>query len=302
MGLLAVVASPLIAVVNRNRASAGTSKSTPASLAKETIAKEKVRAWSMVIDLRRCDGCVGLGTPPQCTQACILGHFVPKGMEWIQVYKAELPSGGSYFLPTPCYHCENAPCVNVCPVGATYHNRDGLVLIDQRRCIGCRFCMAACPYHRRFFNWGTPELPPEAAFAEYSPESQVPAIKGTVMKCDFCPDMMRDGRLPNCVAACPRKVLYMADLNEDIASNGVEIVKLSKFLGENNAYRHKEDLGTQPRVWYIPGHGQLVGRKYDDSRELIPLTWPWGDEGYPRRRGIWPWGESNTWTWEEQVQ
>ena len=271
------------------------------SPADEESVKEKVRAWCMVIDLKKCDGCTGLGIPPQCTQACISGHYVPKGMRWIQVFEPELPGDGSFFLPAPCYHCENAPCVNVCPVAATYHNKDGIVLIDQRRCIGCRFCLAACPYHRRFFNWGTPQLPPEAAFAEYSPERQIPAIKGTAMKCDFCPDMMRGGKLPHCVSACPRKVLYMGDLNEDFASNGAEVVKLSKFLAENDAYQYKEDLGTQPRVWYLPGHGQLFGMKPDDHLKLYENTWPWGDRDYNRQPGAWPWGDTDAWTWEAQV-
>ncbi len=294
VGFLAALSTPLALALNQVKAADSSSKLASA--------KEKLRAWCMVIDLKKCDGCIGLGISPQCTQACIQGHFVPKGQKWIEVYEAGLPGGGRYFLPTPCYHCENAPCVNVCPVAATYHTRDGIVLIDQRRCIGCRFCIAACPYHRRFFNWGTPELPPEAAFVEYTPERQVPAIKGTVMKCDFCPDQMRDGRLPNCVSACPRKVLYMGDLNEDIASNGVEVVKLSKFLDENDAYRYKEELGTQPRVYYLPGHGQLFGLKPDDPRQLLPTTWAWGGEGYERRPGVWPWGETDTWTWEAQVK
>ena len=245
----------------------------------------------MVIDLKKCDGCIGLGISPQCTQACIAAHFVPKGQQWIEIFEVELPGGGTHFMPTPCFQCEFAPCVNVCPVAATYYTKEGIVLIDQRRCIGCRMCMAACPYQRRFFNWGTPELPPEASFVEYSPEHQIPAIKGTVMKCDFCPDMMRRGNLPMCVTACPRGVLYMGDLEEDVASNGVEVVKLSKFLDENNAYRHKEDLGTQPRVWYLPGHGQEFGRKPDDHRKLKPPQWSWGGEGYDRRPGVWPWDE-----------
>lgn len=244
----------------------------------------------MVIDLKRCDGCTGLGVPPQCTQACIAGHFGPKGQKWIEVFEVEASGGGTYFLPTPCYQCENAPCVNVCPVAATYHDKDGVVLIDHHRCIGCRMCMAACPYHRRFFNWGTPELPPEAAFAEYSPLYPVPAVKGTVIKCMFCAHFLRDGKLPYCVNGCPRKVLYMGDLNEDIASNGVELVQLSKFLDENDAYRHKEDLGTQPRVWYLPGHGQEFGRK-PDGPPLKPTVWSWGGEGFNRHPGLWPWGE-----------
>ena len=83
----------------------------------------------------------------------------------------------------------------------------------------------------------------------------------------------------------------MGDLNEDVASNGIEVVKLSKFLDDNDAYRYKEELGTQPRVWYLPGHGQDFGRKPDDSRKFKPPTWDWGGEGYDRRPGIWPWGE-----------
>ncbi len=280
IGLVAAGLSPFIFLANRAKA------------ADDVTDEGQDRHWCMVIDLKKCDGCVGLGIPPQCTQSCIMGHFVPKGMQWIQVFKAELPGGGTYFLPAPCYHCENAPCVNVCPVAATYHIDNGIVLIDQRRCIGCRMCMAACPYHRRFFNWGTPELPPEAYAIEYSPEHQVPAMKGTVMKCDFCPDMIHNGAPPYCVTACPRKVLYMGDLEEDIASNGVEVVKLSKFLDDNDAYRFQEELGTMPRVWYLPGHGQDVGRKPDDPRELKPPEWPWGGEGYDRRPGIWPWGKN----------
>ena len=281
VGFLALLSSPFIAISNRLKASDNTSETVPT--------EQKVRAWCMVIDLKKCEGCVTIDTPPQCTQACTMSHFVPKGQQWIEVYEVDLPGGGSYFMPTPCFHCENAPCINVCPVGATYHTKEGIVLIDQRRCIGCRMCMGACPYQRRFFNWGTPQLPAEAAFVEYSPDHQIPAMKGTVMKCDFCPDMMRRGKLPMCVSGCPMRALYMGDLIEDIASNGTEVVKLSRFLDDNDAYRYKEELGTQPRVWYLPGHGQDFGRKPDDPREFKPPTWTWGGEGYDRRPDVWDW-------------
>jgi hypothetical protein len=89
------------------------------------------------------------------------------------------------------------------------------------------------------------------------------------------------------------KALYIGDRNEDIASNGVEVVNLSKFLAENNAYRYKEELGTQPRVWYLPGHGQDFGRKPDDRRAFKPATWTWGEEGYDRTYDLWPWGETS---------
>jgi molybdopterin-containing oxidoreductase family iron-sulfur binding subunit len=295
LGLLAV-SSTVFANLNRVLADTPGDKTKP--LVTPSVVKGNTRAWSMIIDLKKCDGCVGLNLPPQCTQACIAGMFAPKGQHWIEVFKQELP-GGSYFMPTPCYHCENAPCVNVCPVGATYHRPDGIVLIDDHRCIGCRMCMSACPYQRRFFNWGTPQLPPEATAMHNTPEYAVPAIKGTVIKCDFCPSHLDVGLLPFCVTGCPRKVLYMGDLDKDVASNGVGVVKLSRFLADNGAYRYKEYLGTQPRVWYLPGHGQEFGRKADDPRLLKPSVWSWGGEGYDRRVDVYPWKESVPWTWEE---
>ena len=236
----------------------------------------RLRRWAMIIDLRRCDGCQSVGKPPQCTEACIQGHYAPKPMQWIQVYESPLEGGGTQFVPMPCQQCQNPPCVNVCPVGATFSTPEGVVLIDQHRCIGCRFCMAACPYDRRFFNWGSPPVPPEAKSMNYSPEHQDPAIRGTVMKCDFCPDMARAGRLPYCAQACPNYAIYYGGLEEGLAANGQEVVEIDHFLSENTAYRQKEDLGTEPRVFYIPGYGQLVGRVPSTEGDK-PVVWPWED-------------------------
>jgi molybdopterin-containing oxidoreductase family iron-sulfur binding subunit len=227
----------------------------------------RVRRWAMVIDLRACDGCVGLGIPPQCTQSCIWARFVPEGQQWIETY--ELPEGAEHrppgtprsFLPAPCMQCQNAPCVNVCPVGATFHTPEGVVLIDQERCIGCRYCMAACPYDRRFFNWGEPLQPPDVAEAPYDVRTQLPAMRGTVMKCDFCTDRLAAGGLPSCVEACPHNAIYMGDLEEDIATNGARMVRLSSLLAEAGVHRHKEELGTEPRVYYIAGHGEAAGQE-----------------------------------------
>ncbi|MBI2321360.1 MAG: 4Fe-4S dicluster domain-containing protein [Chloroflexi bacterium] len=195
-------------------------------------------------------------------------------MQWIEVYEGALPGGGTQFIPTPCQQCQNPPCVNVCPVGATFSTPEGVVLIDQERCIGCRICMEACPYDRRFFNWGQPALPPDVMFMKYDPEHQSPAIKGTVMKCNFCPQLARAGRLPYCIQACPNNALYYGDLEEDLATNGRDVVKLSRFLTETSTYRLKEHLGTEPRVFYIPGHGELVDR--DPHRKgRKPTAWPW---------------------------
>lgn len=239
---------------------------------------KRLRRWTMVIDLRKCDGCVGLGKPPQCTVACIQQRMVPEPMQWMEVFQYELPGNGSQFVPAPCMQCTNAPCVNVCPVGATFATPEGVVLIDQQRCIGCRLCMAACPYQRRFFNWADPVLPQQALFAEYNVESQIPARRGTVMKCDFCAERPRNGTLPYCILGCPRKALYYGDQEEDLATNGRDVVKLSKFLADNKAYRLKEELGTEPNVYYVPGHGEDAGRSAFDERHAKPMTWPWGKE------------------------
>ncbi|MFV1960421.1 MAG: 4Fe-4S dicluster domain-containing protein [Acidimicrobiia bacterium] len=234
----------------------------------------RIRQWTMIMDLRYCDGCQSQGTPPQCTTACIEGRYVPQPMEWIELYENDLPGGGTQFLPTLCMQCQNPPCVNVCPVGATFSSPEGTVLIDQDRCIGCRLCMAACPYDRRFFLWGDPPVPPESLLADYSPDHQAPAQRGTVYKCDFCPDMVRAGTLPFCIQACPNDAIWYGDLEEDIATNGKQIVTASRFMSENSAYRLKENLGTEPRVYFIPGHGELVGRDpYTPGRQ--PTEWPW---------------------------
>ena len=250
---------------------------------------ERVRRWAMIIDLRKCDGCAGLGVPPQCTQNCNWARYVPEGQQWIECYQTtvtDAPGAEDSFLVAPCMQCQNAPCVNVCPVGASFHTPEGVVLIDQERCIGCRLCMAACPYDRRFFNWGDPVQPPQVQAAPYDIQSQVPAIEGTVMKCDFCTDRLAAGGLPSCVEACPHHAIYMGDLEEGIATNGAEMVDLGLLLNEDGVQRYKEDLGTEPRVYYIPGHGELA--EIDDeakergySKSESPsfgkdkLEWPW---------------------------
>ncbi|MBI2304746.1 MAG: 4Fe-4S dicluster domain-containing protein [Chloroflexi bacterium] len=265
----AAVVAPLIL---RSLSTEGTAQADS-----EVSSPGRLRRWAMAIDLRRCDGCQGTNEPPQCTRACIEGHYAPEPIEWIQVFEQELPGGGSQFVPTPCQQCQNPPCVNVCPVGATWSTPEGVVLIDGDRCIGCRMCMAACPYDRRFFTWTKPPQPPEAAFAEYHSERNVPLRQGVTTKCVFCPDLARAGKLPYCVQGCPTNAIYYGDLEEDIATNGEEVVKLSFFLSENSAYRLKEHLGTKPRVYYIPGHGQAAGRNpYRRGRK--PTTWPWQEK------------------------
>jgi molybdopterin-containing oxidoreductase family iron-sulfur binding subunit len=274
LGALSVAPMPVLPELLRMAGSAQPAQPIQGSRQAARTRDGRIRQWTMIIDLRSCDGCQSVGGPPRCTTACIEGHLAPEPMEWIQVFEEELPGDGSRFVPTPCQQCQNPPCVNVCPVAATFSTPEGTVLIDQDRCIGCRICMAACPYDRRFFNWGEPPIPPEARLADYSPEHQIPARKGTVMKCDFCPDMVRAGTLPYCVQSCPNRAIYYGDLEEDVATNGRVVASASRLLAENDAFRLREELGTQPRVYYIPGHGEAVGRDaFTHGR--APTEWPW---------------------------
>lgn len=227
------------------------------ALAETTSQQTEVPQWAMVIDLARCDGC------KECTAACQKTHFTGD-QEWITVLQFADEAGGHYFLPRPCMQCENAPCLNVCPVGATFHDEHGNVLINHDICIGCRFCMAACPYGARSFNWSQPENPPGASLATYSPEYPIPHRIGTPDKCVFCAHDTEVGKLPACASACPMSAIWFGDLERDIATNGLETAKLSWLLSSRSAFRLKEDLGTRPRVWYLPGEPS-------GSKEVTPV-------------------------------
>ncbi len=218
------------------------------------VTNEEARAgipgkrFVMVVDLAKCDGCA------KCTQACQKMHFTPPDREWIKVFRMQdAESTAPYWMTKPCFHCDNPPCTKVCPVNATFKRQDGIVLIDNERCIGCRFCMAACPYSSRFFNWERPVQPAGMADEPYSPEQGYPRRVGTVEKCDFCPHMIREGKMPACVTGCPMNVLYFGDQNEDAVTNAAgETVRLSQLLEDNGGFRYLEELGTQPRVYYLP--------------------------------------------------
>ena len=204
-------------------------------------------SWVMLIDLDKCDGC------GKCTTACQKAHYAPSNQTWIQVYQVQDEKGGSYFLPRPCFNCRNAPCLKVCPVGATYQDPDGIVLVDHTRCIGCRYCMAACPYNARFFNWTKPTYPPEALAHPYSPEEPWPVDKGVVMKCMFCAHLARMGQLPECTQGCPMGAIYFGNESEDAVTNSFgETLPFRATLVREGGFRWKEELGTDPRVYYLP--------------------------------------------------
>jgi Fe-S-cluster-containing dehydrogenase component len=201
----------------------------------------------MVIDLSRCKN-VGA-----CRESCNHAHHLKPDHNWIKIHEMQdADNTAPYWQPTTCMHCDSPPCVKVCPVDATFKREDGIVLIDSDRCIGCRFCMAACPYSTRVFNWDDPNLPEQLANETYSSETSLPQKKGTVGKCDFCPDMARMGELPHCVSACPNGVFFFGDMNEDAVTNGSETFRFTELIRDKAGYRLMEDLGTKPSVYYLP--------------------------------------------------
>ncbi|MBT8284199.1 MAG: 4Fe-4S dicluster domain-containing protein [Flavobacteriaceae bacterium] len=216
------------------------------------------RKFVMVVDLAKCKNAL------KCQTSCNKNHYITGDNAWIKVYKMqESPDTAPYWMPTTCQHCDKPACVTVCPVDATFKREDGLVLIDNERCIGCRFCMAACPYSTRVFNWGDPgqEVTLNLDLTDYEPTPEYagkPSKIGTVDKCDFCPHMVKQEELPHCVTACPNGVFYFGDKYEDTVTNGEETVRLSKLLKDKAGYRLLESLGTEPSVYYLPPVDRLV--------------------------------------------
>jgi molybdopterin-containing oxidoreductase family iron-sulfur binding subunit len=148
------------------------------------------------------------------------------------------------YMPIQCMQCDNPPCVDACPVQATWKEPDGIVVVDYDWCIGCRYCMAACPYSARFFNWARPELQPASINPDTNYLGNRPRPVGVVEKCHFCTQRTRRGRQPACQEACPTGARIFGNLLDPHS----EI----RYVLENKAvFRLKEDLGTEPKFWYF---------------------------------------------------
>jgi Fe-S-cluster-containing dehydrogenase component len=216
--------------------------------------------FGYALDLSRCIGC------RRCVYACVEENNQSRDpqVHWIRVmamdkdkgvdfahanayYDAELvPEDGKFYVPVACQQCENPPCAKVCPTGATWKEPDGIVVIDYDWCIGCRCCMAACPYGARHFNWSEPKIPP----GELNPDMHVlgnrPRPKGVVEKCTFCIQRTRAGRYPACVEVCPvgaRKFGNLLDPDSEIRY----IIEHKRVLVL------KEELNTVPKFFYFYG-------------------------------------------------
>jgi len=221
------------------------------------------RKFVMVIDLAKCKNAL------KCVIACNKHHYITGDNAWLKVHKMqESKDTAEYWMPRTCMHCDQPACVTVCPVDATFKRRDGLVLIDNERCIGCRFCMAACPYSTRVFNWSEPDYGESSEITmnmdghQSTPDyAGKPSLKGTPDKCDFCPHTIKNGELPHCVTACPNGVFYFGDKYEDTVTNGEVTLRLSKLLEDKAGYRLLEELGTAPSVYYLPPVDRLVDFK-----------------------------------------
>ncbi|WP_372752688.1 4Fe-4S dicluster domain-containing protein [Labilibaculum sp.] len=207
------------------------------------------KSFVMVIDLSKCRNA------RKCMDACQNHHQLRPDQHHINVLQMQdAEHTAPYFMPKPCQHCDNPPCTKVCPVDATFKRQDGIVLIDNERCIGCRFCIAACPYSARIFQWTEPKDAEKYKDLTYNIEANVPQKKGTISKCLFSADRLRENKLPSCVSSCPNGVYYFGDQNEDAVTNGTtnETVRFSQLIEENAGYTLMPELGTKPRVYYLP--------------------------------------------------
>lgn len=198
-------------------------------------AAARPKKYGMVIDCNRCTDCQG------CTIACISENNVPDGhyRSWVKsIEKGVYPNVSTHFLPRLCNNCEDAPCLNLCPTGATYRTpQDGVVHVNRDVCVGCRICVEACPYGSRFVN----------------------PLTNTADKCDFCYHRITRGLQPACVDACTGRARIFGDLNDPHSA-------VSVYMSGKSTQRLRADLDTRPKVYYVSADEAVMGPDY---RQLL---------------------------------
>lgn len=179
----------------------------------------KQKKYGMVIDVRKCVGCMS------CSVSCKMENGVSFGVfrSWVNMTeKGDFPTVKRYYQPRLCNHCENAPCVEVCPVKASYKREDGMVLLDKKKCIGCGYCVASCPYNARYMS----------------------KTQKVADKCTFCDHRVDNGGEPACVKNCMGKARFFGDLNDPNS-------KIAQLVSNNPVQVIKPGQGTKPQVFYI---------------------------------------------------
>lgn len=212
--------------------------------------------FGYALNLSICNGC------RKCAEACHKenNHDRASHQSYIRVFEMEkgsmdfekgnvhydhpVPQPDKYYMPVQCQQCEHPPCVDVCPVEATWKEPDGIVVVDYNWCIGCRYCEAACPYHARRFNWTKPQVPKEEINPDQSYLSNRIRPQGVMEKCTFCLHRTREGRLPACLEACPTGARVFGNLNDPNS-------EIRWVLENKRVFVLKEELGLKPQFFYF---------------------------------------------------
>jgi molybdopterin-containing oxidoreductase family iron-sulfur binding subunit len=212
--------------------------------------------FGYAFNVTRCEGYM------ECVAACVKENNLHRksNTQYIRIFEMEhgqmspevgngkyfhkVPVEDHFYMGVQCFHCESAPCIKACPTKATWKEPDGIVVVDYDWCIGCRYCMAACPYYGRRFNWNEPQVPLKEMTKKQHYLGNRMRKKGQMEKCTFCVQRSREGRLPACVEACPTGSRVFGNLLDPDS-------EIRFVLKHKKVFRWKEDLGTDPKFWYF---------------------------------------------------